>query len=208
MPTTTMPELGDALPSTHPSDDFLNALRIRRSTTAAMLTTPGPSAAQLEDILQIASRVPDHRRVCPYRFMLFTGDARCDFGEKLKEVYLQENAAADPSLAEVEKNRFLRAPTIVALIYSPNLEHRTPVWEQQLTVGAVGQNILLAASSSGFAAQWLTEWYAFNAEINRVLGLAEHEQVAGYFYIGTAREEPRERARVDARSITTNWQLG
>ena len=198
-------ELGDELAPCVPSQQTIEMLNSRRSTTAAMLTSPGPDKSQLKNILQIASRVPDHRRVAPYRFIIFDEDRRCDFGDRLKEIYLKNTPNADPSLAEVEKNRFLRAPVIIALIYSPNIEHKTPLWEQQLSVGAVGQNLLLATSAYGFAAQWLTEWYAFDEEVNKTLGLSSHEKVAGYFYLGTAKENPRERARLDAAEITSHW---
>ncbi len=199
------PELGEPLASAHPSKATQEALRKRRSTPADFLTGPGPDTAQLQDILTIAARVPDHRRVVPFRFIVFEGEARARFGHALKEVFLENEPDADPARAECEGNRFLRAPVVVAVISSTNPDHRTPEWEQILTSGAVCQNMLLAASAYGFAAQWLTEWYAFDAKALAALGLEPGEKVAGYIYIGTAKEEPKERGRPDMKTIISRW---
>jgi len=199
------PELGETLASAHPSQATLEALRTRRSTPADFLTGPGPDAAQLHDILTIAARAPDHRRVVPCRFIVFEGEARARFGRALKEVFLENEPDADAARAECEGNRFLRAPVVVAVISSTNPDHRTPEWEQILTSGAVCQNMLLAASAYGFAAQWLTEWYAFDEKALAALGLEPGEKVAGYVYIGTAKEEPKERGRPDMKTIISRW---
>ncbi len=206
MPATPKPELGDPLKAAHPSDETLKLLSLRRSTTAVMLTKPGPTDDQLEQILQIGARVPDHRRVCPYRFVIFEDEARAEFGKTLAEAYRRETPAAEEAAIAQEAGRFLRAPVIVAVVFSPQTEHRTPVWEQTLTTGAVCQNMLIAANALGYAAQWLTEWYAYNRRVLTQIGLDEHEQIAGFVYIGSAKEDPRERQRVDARSLVSHWQ--
>ncbi|WP_375203285.1 nitroreductase family protein [Hyphococcus sp.] len=180
-------------------------LRMRRSTPADLLTGPGPDAAQLQDILTIAARVPDHRRVVPFRFIVFEGDARARFGAVLKEAYLANEPEAGEARATCEANRFLRAPVVVAVISKTNPDHRTPEWEQVLTSGAVCQNMLLAASAYGFAAQWLTEWYAYDDKALASLGLEPGEKVAGYVYIGTAKEGPKERGRPDMPAIISHW---
>jgi len=199
------PELGETMASAHPSQATLEALRTRRSTPADFLTGPGPDAAQLQDILTIAARAPDHRRVVPFRFIVFEGEARARFGLALKEVFLENEPEAGEARAECEGNRFLRAPVVVAVISSTNPNHRTPEWEQILTSGAVCQNMLLAASAYGFAAQWLTEWYACDEKALAALGLEPGEKVAGYVYIGTATEDPKERGRPDMKAIISRW---
>lgn len=166
---------------------------------------PGPDAETLRAILTIGARVPDHRRVTPFRFVLFEGEARAAFGGVLAETFAAENPDADEARIAVERNRFLRAPVVIAVISSVQPDHKTPVWEQTLTAGAVCQNILIASSAFGFAAQWITEWYAFHDEINKALSMTDDENIAGYIYIGTAKEDPKERARPVLDDIVANF---
>ncbi len=199
------PELGELLAPAHPSAEMLEALRLRRSTPVELMDEPGPDTAILTSILTIGARVPDHRRVTPFRFIVFEGDARARFGEILRKAYVQNEPEASENRIACEANRFTRAPVVIAVISAVDKSHRTPEWEQILTSGAVCQNLLLAASASGFAAQWITEWYAFDPQVLAGLGLAEHERVAGFIYIGTARENPKERGRPDLAAITTHY---
>ncbi len=200
------PEFGAELPPAHKSAEALELLALRRSTPADHLSGPGPDNAQLDLMLRIAARVPDHRRVTPFRFILFEDEARAAFGKILRAQYVANEPDVTETRAECEQNRFMRAPVVVAIVSSVNPEHRTPEWEQILTAGAVCQNLLLAANASGFAAQWLTEWYAFDAAVLKALGLSENERVAGYVYIGTAKEHPKERARPDMDAIVSRYE--
>ena len=159
----------------------------------------------MKAILTIAARAPDHRRVTPFRFILFEGEARARFGAILAEAFTENEPGAEERRIESERNRFLRAPLVVGVVSSVKPEHKTPVWEQTLTAGAVCQNMLLAASAFGFAAQWITEWYAYDARVLAALGLSRGEQIAGFIYIGTAREDPKERARPAIDDITSSY---
>lgn len=180
-------------------------LRLRRSCPADMLGAPGPDAETLDALLTIAARVPDHRRVTPYRFIVFEREARARFGAVLKDAFLKNDPSAETKRVAYEEGRFLRAPVVVAVISSIDPHHRTPEWEQVLSAGAVCQNMLLAANAHGFAAQWLTEWYAYDENVIAALGLGEHERVAGFVYVGTAAEDPKERARPDIQAITAHY---
>jgi len=204
--TVDYPELGAELPSCQPSETTLAMLRTRRSTPADFLGGGrGPDAAALHDILTIAARVPDHRRVVPFRFIVFEGAARTAFGAVLRRTFLAANPDADGAKADYEEARFLRAPAVIAVVSSPDKSHRTPVWEQELCAGAVCQNMLLAASAHGFAAQWITEWYAYDEAVSDALGLKADERVAGFIYIGAATEPPKERGRPDMDSIISRF---
>jgi len=183
--------------------DFLKA---RRSNLAKLMTEPGPSAAQTEQILEIAARVPDHRKLTPWRFVLFEGDARAKFGPHLASAFTKANPNLPVDRAVFESARFTRAPLVVAVISSPkDCPRGTPKWEQILSSGAVCFNLCLAAQSMGFAAQWLTEWYAYNADVNRALDLEPDEAIAGYIYIGSTETPPMPRARPDMPQITSRW---
>ncbi len=199
------PGLGDVLPACHPCNETIELLKARRSTPADFLTEPGPDPETLSSILEIGARVPDHRRVTPFRFVVFEGDARQRFGEVLQAAFVANEPTAEPTRIDYERNRFMRAPVVIAVISSINTSHRTPEWEQILTSGAVCQNMLIAASAYGFAAQWITEWYAFDERVLKELGLRGNERVTGYIYIGVAKEDPKERARPIMKDIVTRY---
>ena len=200
-----LPELGEALPAAHPSDRAVDMLWRRRSTPADFLGGPGPDQPTLQAILTIAARAPDHRRVTPFRFIVFEGEARARFGAVLRAAYVANEPDAEQHRIECEQNRFMRAPVVVAVVSSVDPSHRTPEWEQILTAGAACQNMLLAASAHGFAAQWITEWYAYDAKVTAALSLSAHERIAGYIYLGTAKENPKERARPDLSAISAYY---
>lgn len=189
------PEFGQDLAPFAKSEETLALLRLRRSTAADCLTGPGPEGEALQAILAAGARVPDHRRVTPFRFVVFEGEARARAGEVLAAAFAKNDLEAEQARIEKERTRFMRAPVIVAVVSKVDKTHRTPEWEQILTAGAVCQNMLIAASASGFAAQWLTEWYAYDEFVLEQFGLSAEERIAGFIYIGAAKENPKERAR-------------
>ena len=188
------------------SDSALNLLLTRRSVVANNLGPPGPDAQQLRKILTAGARVPDHKKLVPWRFILFQGKARAAFGKVLAQACKANEPDAGDVRLETETGRFLRAPVVVAVISSPVEHSAVPEWEQILSAGAVCQNVLNAANAAGFSGQWITEWYAFDAVVCAALGLRLNERVAGFIYIGTAREEPEERDRPNLDDITTSWE--
>lgn len=189
-----------------PSDETRRFLSLRRSANKAMLGGPGPDGAQLAAILETATRVPDHRRMAPWRFIVFEGDARAEFGAAAAKVQAEESPETDQSSLELTRKLLLRAPTVVAVISSPTDDGKTPVWEQELSAGALTYNLLLAANAAGWAGVWLTEWIAFSKGIDRLLGLQDNERVAGYIYLGTATADPQERARPDVAPLISHWR--
>ena len=189
------PAPGERLSPCHKNDETLALLTRRRSTAAIGLSEPGPDATQIKHLLQIAGRVPDHGKLSPWRFILFDGEERQSFGNILGKRFAATNADVTAEQIRLEQNRFLRAPLIITVISTVLEKHKIPVWEQELSAGAVCQNLLIAASAMGFGAQWLTEWYAYDPDVKDLLGLRSGERVAGFIYIGTADEQPVERAR-------------
>lgn len=186
--------------------ETLDLLLTRRSVVAMNLGEPGPDAGQTELLQRAGLRVPDHGKLAPWRFLLFRGDARRQFGSVLRKAFMEDFPAADDDRIGFEENRFLRAPVIIGVVSTAGPHEKIPEWEQILSAGAVCQNILVAANAMGFAAQWLTEWYAYDARVREALGLAADERVAGFIYVGTAREPPAERARPDLGSISSHWR--
>lgn len=191
---------------TRPSADARKLIALRRSISKRSLTEPGPDAQTLDELLTVATRVPDHRRLAPWRFLVFEGDARSAFNQRAVDIQKQEDPAATETMLADTASYFTRAPVVVAVISSPDPTHKTPVWEQELSCGALCQNLLLAANASGWAACWLSEWIAFSPGINALLGLTEHERVAAYIYLGTAKDTPLERMRPDPATKIQRWQ--
>ena len=185
----------------HPAPAALDLLLTRRSGSAKAMKEPGPSKKQIADILKAGARAPDHGKLFPWRFILFEGKGRERAGDILAEVVEAEGERAKQ--VEEERGRFLRAPLVIGVISSAREQHKIPVWEQELSAGAVCQNILVAATALGFVGNWLTEWYAYHPVVKQRLGLKAGERVAGFVYIGTSKEELEERPRPDMDKIVS-----
>lgn len=181
--------------------DFLKA---RRSSKVSSLTDPAPNAEQLQDILTVTSRVPDHGKYHPWYFIVFEGDARREAGEHLRIAYATENPDAAPAKLDLEAERFLRAPMVIAVV-SRIREGKHPQWEQILSAGAACYNLCLAANALGFGTNWLTEWYTYSPTFKKLMGLDARDNFAGFIYIGTATEKNEERDRPDLDKIVTHW---
>ena len=185
--------------------DALDILLTRRSVKAVDLQDPGPDAATLERILAAGIRVPDHGKLGPWRLHVFEGEARAQFGAVLANRFRELNPGAEDEMIHAEQGRFLRAPVVVAVTSRVLSGIKIPEWEQQLSSGAVCQNLLVAATLAGYKAQWLTEWYAYDAVVDRALGLEEDERVAGFVYIGSGDETPPERPRPTPEVVVSRW---
>lgn len=185
------------------NEAVLSHLQMRRSVSAGALGEPGPDADGLAGMLTIAARVPDHKKLAPWRFIVLKDEARSAFGERLAEICSINEPDASAVRLETERGRFLRAPIVVAVISSPKPHPACPEWEQILSAGAVCLNLLHAASAMGFGAQWITEWYGFDSRVKAAFGLEGHERFAGFVYIGTAKERPAERDRPDIAAIAS-----
>lgn len=199
------PTIGTPILATRPSPEARALLARRRSAGKNFLVDPGPTPDQVDELLRVAARVPDHRRVEPWRFIVFEGEARATAGKHIARIYAAEHPESDPIARKTEAERLSRAPVVIAVISAPEPTHKTPIWEQELSVGAVCQTLLLAANAAGWAGVWLSEWLAFDPNIAHLLALSPTERVAGFIYIGTASLAPPERARPNIAEKTTRW---
>src|SRR5439155_10379397 len=175
--------------------DALELLKTRRSIKPVELAGPGPSAAEIETLLTIASRVPDHGKIVPWRFIIFEGEARLAAGEAIAAAFSAKYPQAKPEHIEAERIRLARAPLVVAVVSRAAPHVKIPEWEQVLSAGAAAMSLVFAAHALGFAANWITEWYAYDRAVLDALGLAPHEKIAGFIHIGRpalpADERPR-----------------
>ncbi|EFO29099.1 nitroreductase [Roseibium sp. TrichSKD4] len=188
-----------------PRPEVLDFLLSRRSHPSKTMTSPGPDEVILQKLLAAAARVPDHGKLTPWRFVIYRSDKAVEIGEKLAEMAEVRCGPLDEARKEQELTRFSRAPIVIGVISTAGMHPKIPVWEQELSTGAVCMNLVNAAGGAGFAAQWLSEWYAFDEEASQYLGCREGERFAGFIHIGTPTQAPVERARPNLDEICTNW---
>jgi len=187
--------------------ELIDFLLRRRSSRPNMFSEPGPTDAQLQQILTAAARVPDHKMLIPWRFIVFAGDARRQFGESLVNILKrEEDQSPSDTRLQMERERFLRAPVIIGVVSSIERARDVPEIEQILSAGAVCQNLCLAANALGFGTSWITEWYAFSPGMRGVLQLATDETMAGFIYIGTVEAPQPDRKRPVLDEIVTYWR--
>lgn len=185
---------------------MIELLKTRRSVKPDLLMAPAPSAEELETILTIASRVPDHKKLAPWRFVVIEGIAREKLGEIAAEACRREETEAPSHVRlETERRRFLRAPLVIAVISRVVETRGAPEWEQVLSAGAAAMNLCVAANALGFGSSWITEWIAYSRHFTEAFGLAPHERIVGFVHIGTPKEKPTERERPDLARIVTRW---
>jgi len=185
--------------------DALELLTTRRSFKAVELTGPAPSAAELDTLLTVASRVPDHGKLAPWRFIVFEGEARYAAGGAIAAAFAAKYPDAKPEHVDAERQRLARAPLVVAVVSRAAPHVKIPEWEQVLSAGAAAMNLVLAAHALGYAANWITEWYAYDRRVLDALGLAPHERIAGFIHIGTPPGKAEHRPRPPLSDIATRF---
>jgi nitroreductase len=184
------------------SPDTLALLARRRSSKPFHLAEPGPTRAQIEALLALATRVPDHGKLCPWRFIVFAGEARARAGERLAAAAGAQSGATAETI-EAARASLARAPCVI-VVASTAAEHvKIPLWEQHLSAGAVCYGLIIAAEAMGFGAVWLTGWMAYDPAGKAALGVGDHEQVAGIIHLGTQTQQQTERPRPDLARVVT-----
>ena len=195
---------------------ILSLLETRRSGKPRELIGPGPSAEEMERILGIATRVPDHGKLSPWRFVLVGDNQRGELAQLLGRALSQEDPSAMPAHLGAEEEFARYAGQLVVLISAPVQNHKIPVWEQELSCGTVGMNLLTAAHALGFVAGWVTGWRAYSpmvnaafcaepAEVLSVFG-RPGERIAGFIFIGHAGRELEDRPRPALNAVVRTWQ--
>jgi nitroreductase len=184
--------------------ETLDLLLSRKSGSAKTMTGPGPDTKQLNKILAAAVRVPDHGKLTPWRFIVFEGEGRERMGKILAEC-IADDRDGTPERIEQERTRFLRAPVVVGVVSRARDLLPIPVWEQQLSSGAVCMTMLMAAHSMGFVANWVTEWCAYHPGVLERVGLKPNERIAGFVYIGKPAAPLEDRPRPTLDTIVTRF---
>lgn len=183
----------------------LDLLLTRRSGKARDMVAPGPDADQLAAILRAATRVPDHGKLAPWRFVVVPDEGRGKLAETLETAYRSEKPDAGRLELQAMRDFAQNAPCLVVVMSHPNPASHIPLWEQQLSVGAVCMNLLNAAHAQGFVANWLTGWPAYSPAVREALG-EPGELVAGFMFIGTPTKPLEERPRPALQDVVRYWQ--
>jgi nitroreductase len=191
------PEFGDPL-DLEPAPQVLAFLARRRSASALTLAEPAPGEDDLATLLRLASRVPDHGKLAPWRFVVLRGIDKAAFAADLEALALSRGDAK--AVAKLGKLKV--PPLCVAVISSPK-PGEIPEWEQRLSAGAACTTLLYATLAMGYGANWITDWYAYDAEANAILGLSGEEKLAGFILMGTPREAPLERERPQLAALVS-----
>ncbi|OBZ96411.1 NAD(P)H nitroreductase [Pararhizobium polonicum] len=178
-------------------------LATRRSIPAFQMGGPGPGTAEIEEMLKLASRVPDHGKLAPWRFIVYRGSERVRLSTELAKMALIARPDLSEEMIKVENTRLTRAPVVVAVVSKAAPHFKVPEWEQVMSAGAVCLNLLMAANAHGYASNWLTEWYAFDEKAYPLLGVQPGEKIAGFIHIGTPQVPPTERPRPELADIVT-----
>jgi nitroreductase len=195
------PEFGEAAPI-EASAATLAFLARRRSAAALALSEPAPSETELATLLRLATRVPDHGKLSPWRFVVLRGDGKRRFIEGLAAI-AAGRADGERLIAKLGK---IKAPPLTVAVISRATPGEIPEWEQRLSSGAVCMTLIIAAQAMGYGANWITDWYAYDEAAGKLLGLAEGERVAGFVHLGASAEPPLERVRPDVAALVMEWR--
>jgi nitroreductase len=184
---------------------IVDFLLTRNSAPIPELKAPAPDDAEIATILAAATRVPDHGRLTPWRFILYRGDARGKIGEGLLELAEKREGPLPEGRRAQELTRFSRAPLVIGVISSPKENPKIPQWEMFLSGGLAAMNLMIAANALGYGTNMITNWYSDVPEGRALLGLAPHERVVGFVHIGTHDGPGFERPRPDVSTFYADY---
>ncbi|MBS7546127.1 nitroreductase family protein [Ancylobacter oerskovii] len=187
-------------------EPMIERLAGRRSAPLRSLGGPAPTPEELDRLFELALRVPDHGRLTPWRFIVIEGEARAVLGSRLDALYARQNPELPPSKVDMWTLYLMRAPLTVVLVSRPDPAAKVPEWNQELSAGAAGMALTVAASALGLATQWLLKWPGRDPQAAALLGLGAGEKVAGFIHIGRPTVASPDRPRPDAAAVVTRWR--
>jgi len=183
---------------------LLSLLETRRSGKPRALVGPGPTAGELERILTIAARAPDHGTLTPWRFVTVADDQRDALETLLLRALAEQEPDAPPAKHQKERDFAHYQGALVVLVSAPVPDHKIPLWEQELSCGAAGMNLMIAAAALGYDPGWVTGWRAYSERVQRAfceLG----ERIAGFIFIGHSGRELEDRERAPLATVSRKW---
>ena len=185
------------------NESLIEYLKSRRSMPAFQMKEPGPTKAEIEEILTLATRVPDHGKLAPWRFIVISGDERQRISLALSKIARAERPDLSEEMVKVEETRFTRAPVVIAVVSTAASHVKIPEWEQLMSAGAVCLNMVISANALGYVSNWLTEWMAYSEKAYEIIGVKPGEKIAGFVHIGSTDFPVTERPRPELSQIVT-----
>lgn len=186
------------------SSSLLSLLRTRRSAKPRVMAGPGPRDLELDEILTIAARTPDHGKLTPWRFVVIEDEQRDAFGALLRQALSRDDECATIAHHNKEDEFAHYGGTLVVLVSAPVQDHKIPVWEQELSCGAAGMNLMLGAQALGYDVGWVTGWRAYSPHVTAAL-CEPGERIAGFVFIGKSSVDLEERPRPELGNIVRRW---
>src|SRR5579884_2678279 len=183
----------------------LSLLETRRSAKPRELVGPGPTTDEMERILTIASRVPDHGKLHPWRFVSVEANQRDELGALLRQALVEHDPCATIAHHQKEDEFANYQGQLVVVVSSPVRDHKIPVWEQELSCGAAVMNLLLAADALGYVAGWVTGWRSYSETV-RAAFCEPGERIAAFVFIGHPSRELEERDRPQLSEVWKPWR--
>ena len=184
---------------------IIDFLLTRNSAPIPELKEPAPGDADIATMIEAASRVPDHGRLEPWRFILYRGEARIEIGRKLAALAEQREGPLPENRHNQELARFSRAPLVIGVVSVPKDNPKIPQWEMFLSGGMAAMNLMIAANALGYGTNMISNWYSDVAEGRALLGLAPQERVVGFVHIGSYRGPAPERPRPDPAKLYADY---
>jgi nitroreductase len=183
--------------------ETIDLLKTRRSPRIPDLGEPGPSAPEIETLLTVAARVPDHGKLTPWRFVVMQGEKKKQIAEALIPIFKQSHPEATEDQLRKEPERFAHSPLVIAVVSRAGEHAKIPEWEQILSAGAAGMNLITAAHALGYGANWVTGWAAYERPALELFGVKLGERIAGFIHVGTPKAAQEERPRPKLSDIVT-----
>lgn len=183
----------------------IQTLLTRRSQLAANMVEPGPNEQELETILKCAIRVPDHKKLAPWRIQIVDKTNQTKLGSLLAKIK-RDGQANESAIASA--TAFPQRAPLLLIVSTKIVSTKAPASEQLLSAGAVCQNILIAATSLGYRGQWISDWPAYDETVKTALGIAKDDYLVGFLFIGSSDETPTERPRPELAEIVSELDLG
>ena len=184
----------------------LSLLETRRSGRPREMVAPGPTDEELQRMLNIAMRVPDHGKLAPWRFVIVGKDQREHLALLLRKALQAEDPCAGPAHHEKADQFARQGEALIVLVSAPVPEHKIPVWEQELSAGAAAMNLLNAATAMGYSGGWITGWQAYSPMVNAAF-CGPGERIAGFIFLGSPGRELEERPRPDPEQVIRHWEI-
>lgn len=184
---------------------IISLLETRRSAKPRELVGPGPSSAELERMLTLAARTPDHGKLAPWRFVKVAENQRDALAALFRDALIEHDPCATIAHHQKEDDFAHYAGQLVVLVSAPIANHKIPVFEQELSCGAAGMNLLIAAHALGYVAGWVTGWRAYSERVRNAF-CEPGERIAGFIFIGHAPREIEDRTRPMVSDVSKDWE--